>query len=212
MAAEKAIGGIIAAAVVILAAIFLAPIGLQFMKSLPSGTTAPSPTGSWQVCLTNANYATLGLGTCPTSLVAAKAVTKSQTSPTSNFVVYFNVSVLPPGGSNQMSYNAIVGVGPVPSITNTSNPTETAPVFALTTGGLYAVTITPSGGSAAYQQQIVPFTPGTGKTVAFQAKFSPIIGEMALAQYPLGIQTTFTITDQSSGAVYGTVSLSTTFT
>ncbi len=197
-------------AVLILALIFVGMFPIQ-LPSASVGVTPPAG-GSWQVCLTNANYATVGLGTCPTSMVAAKAVTKSQTAPTSNFYVYFNITVTPPSGSNQIAYNGIVQTGSVPSLTNTSNPTETAPVLALRGGGQYDVLITPASGTGTYQQQVVPFTSGTAKVIAFQVHFSTIIGELGLTQYPVGVNVSFTVTDQNTGALYGTITASVTFT
>lgn len=194
---------------------FVAGLVLISMSGFPivpsSVVSPPTAAGTWNVCITQANYATIGAGTCPNNMVASKAVLKSQTAPTSNYVVYFNITVTPPSGANTASYNVIVGTGSVPTLTNTTNPTETAPVLALNTGGTYAVTITPASGTATQQTQTVPITPGTSKVIAFQVKFSPIIGELSLGQYPVGVTTTYTIVDQSSGTVYGTITLSTTF-
>ena len=192
---------------VIVVAIFGIPV-------LPSGgliSTTPQP-GAWQVCLTNANHATVGLGTCPTSMVGAKAVLKSQPNATSNYRIYFNLTATPPAGSTVTAYNVVFKVNTPPSLTNTSDPSQTAPVLALLTGGQYDVVITPSGGTATNEQQIIPLTPGTAKVVAFQVHFSNIIGKLSLGQYPVGVTVSFSISDQTTGQVYATISAAVTFT
>ena len=205
---QKLIGGI---AGVVIAIVM---IGIFGIPTLPSGgfITPDEQPGAWQVCLTNANYATIGLGTCPTSMVGAKAVLKSQTVPTSNFYVYFNITVTPPAGSTQVAFNTIMRVNTPPSLTNTSDPSQTAPVLALLTGGQYDVVITPASGTATNEQQVVPLTPGTAKVVAFRVHFGTIIGQLSLGQYPVGVTVTFSVSDQNSGQVYGSLSLSVTFT
>lgn len=180
--------------------------------SLTPGVTPGTP-GSWLICYTNVGpVGTIGPGTCPTNIVAVKAVTKSQTAPTSNFVVYYNATVTPPSGSTQTAFNINVQTGSVPSFTNTSSPSTTAPVLGLNAGGTYTLTITPASGTATQQFQQVPLSPGTSKVIAFQMKFSPIIGQLALGQYPIGTTVTVTFTDAVSGALYGTLSVTATFT
>ncbi len=213
---KKLMGGLVALAI---------GGGLFFVFGSPvlPGTlnpTAPTAPGQWQVCLTNANYATVGLGTCANSMVASKAipykvqpgVNTTKDAADNAMYVYFNITVTPPSGSNKVSYNAIVATGSVPTLTNTTQPSTTAPVVALRTGGQYDVLITPSGGTGTYQTQTVPYTPGTSTVVGFQVHIGRIASQLSLGQYPVGVTVTFTVTDQSSGTLYGTISLSMTFT
>jgi hypothetical protein len=96
-------------------------------------------------------------------------------------------------------------------VTNTSAPTTTGPVLALTSSGQYDVLITPSGGTATTQLVVIPVSPGTAKTAAYQVHMSSIGAQLALAQYPLGFTLVFTFQDQGSGSSIGTVQLTVTF-
>lgn len=205
-------------AAIVVGFVLLSMTGLPIVPS--NVTSAPTASGQWQVCLTNAGYATVGAGTCANSMVASKAVpfkvqpgiNTTKDTADNNVYVYFNITVVAPSGSNKVAYNVISAVGSVPTLTNTTNPQTTAPVLGLRTGGQYDVLVTPSGGTGAYQTQVVPITPGTSQVIAFQVHFGRIIGQLALGQYPVGVSITFTVTDQSSGTVYGTVTLSETLT
>lgn len=189
---------------------------------LPGASLAPGQNGvpgQWLGCLTNANYATIGLGTCPGSLVGTKAVTKVQAGVNTtkdgwqnSVYVYFNLTLTPPSGLNTASINTVVQVTSVPTLTNTSNPSKTASVLALRAGGQYDVAILPASGTTTYGLQVVSLAPGASKVIAYQVHFSTITGQLALGQYPVGVTITFTVTDQNTGALYDTVTLTETFT
>jgi len=180
------------------------------LPTLP-GISAPPPSagGTWQICVADANGASIGLGLCPTTMNGLKSVTKTQSSP-AGFYVYFNVTLTPPAGSTQTAFNVIAGLGAVQTLTNTSNPSQTGPALALRSTGVYDVKITPAGGSASYAQAIVTLSPGSSLTVAYQVHFSGLTQQLALTQYPFTVVQSFTFVDQTSGASLGSVTLSMT--
>jgi len=212
-------GRIVAGAGAGLVVFMIVTVGIFGVPSLPGASisvTPPGGQGGWQVCVTNAKYASIGIGTCVATLNALFTETKCSCTNTTklgfqNAVrAYFNLTLTPPPGSNVQAFNIIASLSPPPSVTNTSNPSATGPSLALTGSGQYDVTITPSGGTATVQLVIVPVTPGTAKTIAYQVHYAPLLGQLALTQYPFGLTFTFTLVDQASGATIGTVTLTTT--
>jgi hypothetical protein len=164
------------------------------------------------MCMTNAKYASLGIGTCVSTANALLTETKGNPAPASasSKYVYFNLTLTPPPGSTQVAYNEILSVAAPPSVTNTSNPTTSGTSIALTGSGQYNVVMTPNGGTATTQLVVVPVSPGTARTVAYQVQYAPILAQLALTQYPIGITFVFTFTDQATGASIGTITITTT--
>jgi hypothetical protein len=198
---------------VIIFAVLMGATGIPGLPAGSFGVQPPGGTGGWQLCVTNANYASVGVGTCVSTISALVTFVKGNPAPASaaNKRIYFNVSLTPPPGSTQVAYNEIATVAAPPTVTNTSAPTTTGPVLALTSSGQYDVLITPSGGTATTQLVVIPVSPGTAKTAAYQVHMSSIGAQLALAQYPLGFTLVFTFQDQGSGSSIGTVQLTVTF-
>jgi hypothetical protein len=200
-------------AVVIIGAVLMGATGIPGLPAGSFGVTPPGGTGGWQLCVTNANYASVGIGTCVSTMSALVTFVKGNPAPASASAkrIYFNISLTPPPGSTQVAFNEIATVAAPPTVTNTSAPTTTGPVLALTSSGQYDVLITPSGGTATTQLVIIPVSPGTAKTAAYQVHLSSIGAQLALAQYPIGFSLIFTFQDQGTGSSIGTVQLTVTF-
>lgn len=204
-------GFVAGAAMAVIFAVLMGATGIPGIPAGSFGVTPPGGVGGWQLCVTNANYGSVGVGTCVSTIAALTTFTKGQPGAGATAKrIYFNVSLTPPPGSTQVAFNIIATVAAPPTITNTSAPTTTGPVLALTSSGQYDVVITPSGGTATTQLVVIPVSPGTAKTAAFQVHLSALCSQLALAQYPVGFNLVFTFTDQGTGTSIGTITLTDT--
>lgn len=214
----RLMGGVIG---LVIGAIVIAMFGVPALPSATLGTTPPSTGGTWQVCLVNVNGPTLGAGTCPTSATGILTTKLGQpgtftaggVSGTTNKFAYwaFNVTVTPPSGSTQVSYNIVAAVvTPVQSVSNTSNSANFGPSLATRTSGAYDVGMTPNGGTQTFQTSTFGGTPGTQRTLAVVAQFGSALTELAVAQYPTSVSFSISFSDQTSGAVLGTLTFSCT--
>lgn len=181
----------------------------------PGGFTGNQPnTAGWQVCLINVAGGSIGAGTCPTQANGILTMGLGQpgyfSSGGTGPQAYWNANftITPPAGSTQVAYNLVVAVGSVMTVSNTSNSANFGPILATRTSGAYDVKI----GSSDYQTSIQTAVSGTKTTVALIIHWGNALSELAVAQYPISISFTIGITDQNSGASYGSVTFSATVT